>query len=196
MVAKVVGLHDETLLHGSASSPRLPLRLGFGRLLGQALLAFLASGFLLLDPPCVFEWARPAFVSQAATVVAALRGGARGLPTRVLGEGTAGTRRAVLPRRLDTFLALGAMPPLPPVLGRTDVTQGAVLVLGPHVSGAHAAEPVSLLLGQDDVSGRQVGEQPDGGYLPARLPVFVEGVVVIVHLVVQHGEGREALQDA
>lgn len=42
--------------------------------------------------------------------------------------------------------------------------------------------PVALLFGQDKVSGRNVGEDPDWRALPARLPMFIQRMVVIVHL--------------
>lgn len=43
--------------------------------------------------------------------------------------------------------------------------------------------PVALVFRQDDVSGGNISEEPDWGLLPARLPVFIQRMVVIVHLV-------------
>lgn len=42
--------------------------------------------------------------------------------------------------------------------------------------------PVALLWGQDEVSGGKIGEDPDGGAFPARPPLFVQRMVVVVHL--------------
>lgn len=46
--------------------------------------------------------------------------------------------------------------------------------------------PVALLLRMDHVFGTQISEQSDRGLLPARLPMLVERMVVIVHLVLKH----------
>lgn len=43
--------------------------------------------------------------------------------------------------------------------------------------------PVALLFGQDDISGRNIGEESDGRLLSACLAVFIQGMVVIIHLV-------------
>lgn len=43
--------------------------------------------------------------------------------------------------------------------------------------------PVALLFGQDDVSGRNIGEESDGRLFSACLAVFIQGMVVIIHLV-------------
>lgn len=43
--------------------------------------------------------------------------------------------------------------------------------------------PVALVFGQDDIFGRDVGEEPDRRQLTARLPLFIQRMIVIVHLV-------------
>lgn len=43
--------------------------------------------------------------------------------------------------------------------------------------------PVALVFGQDDIFGRDIGEDSDRRQLTARLPVFIQRVIVIVHLV-------------
>lgn len=42
--------------------------------------------------------------------------------------------------------------------------------------------PVALLLGQDEVSGGNVGEDPGRGARPGRLTTLVQRMVVVVHL--------------
>lgn len=42
--------------------------------------------------------------------------------------------------------------------------------------------PVTLLLGKDNFRCSNIREQSDWGLLPSRLPVLVQGMVVIVHL--------------
>lgn len=43
--------------------------------------------------------------------------------------------------------------------------------------------PVALLFGQDDISGWNIGEESDGRLLSACLAVFIQRMVVIIHLV-------------
>lgn len=45
--------------------------------------------------------------------------------------------------------------------------------------------PVTFLFGQDDVPRGDVGEQADRGLFPASFPLFVQGMVVVVHLLGQ-----------
>lgn len=135
---------------------------------------------------------RPALVPQAAAREAA----SLAPPTGVVRQGTPATGRAVEPGGFYAFITRRAVPPLPPVLGGAGVTGGAVPVSRGHVPLADRAEPVPLALGQNHVSGTEVGEEPDGGLPAPRLPVLVERVIVIVHLIIQHGEGGEAFQDA
>lgn len=45
--------------------------------------------------------------------------------------------------------------------------------------------PVALFFGKNDVFGKDVSEQPDRRLLPARLPMLIQRMVVIVNLVRQ-----------
>lgn len=76
------------------------------------------------------------------------------------------------------------MLPHSPVLRRAQVAFSTMLVPRPHISLTDFAESVTLLPREDDVSWCQVGEQADWGLLSTRFSMFVEGMVVIVHLVV------------
>lgn len=52
-----------------------------------------------------------------------------------------------------------------------------------HDNSANKAIPIALVFGQDDIFGRNIGEESDRRQLTARLPVFIQRVIVIVHLV-------------
>lgn len=98
-------------------------------------------------------------------------------------------------------------------LGWADVAFSTVLVEGPDISLTRRAKskgrmqrlmiywqscnalqrifrwftyvvvPVALLFGQDNIPGREVSEQSDWRLLPARLSVFIQRMVVIIHLI-------------
>lgn len=50
--------------------------------------------------------------------------------------------------------------------------------------------PVALVFGQDDIFGRDVGEESDRRQFTAGLLVFIQRVIVIVHLVNDDEIGR------
>lgn len=80
------------------------------------------------------------------------------------------------------------MLPFSAVLGWADIALSTVPVEGPDESLTYRAKSVALLFGQDNFSGWNISEESDRRLLPASLPVFIQRMVVIIHLVVQHGE--------
>lgn len=93
------------------------------------------------------------------------------------------------PTWLHTFPTEVTVDISPAIFGRAGVAFLAVDILCRHISLANWAESVSLVTGQGDAGGRDIGEEPHRGGLGASSRGREVTVVIVGHLVVTHHEG-------
>lgn len=152
---------------------------------------------LLVSDSSGFLWgakvrAGTAFVAQFTTDKAAVFGAL----TRMICNSTSIANATVDPGRLYTLFAEKAVLPFPAILGCARITVFTVLIFKRNIPLTQRAKSVPFFSRKGYFVGWNVGKYTHRRLFSTGLSMFIKCMVIIIYLVIQHGEAWKKLTNS